>query len=130
MHGLGVIDHGGDTLGLEGGLESIALGFAFEAEGVLRPTGVEACGNDRGLNAWHIFQKFGIAGGDTVDIGEFVVTEGAEFHLKDSSLNGVKAGVEANAYIVVLERTLAVNTVRLDSVAHSSLSVKTAPPSP
>ena len=51
VHGFGVIDHGGDALSLERSLESIALGFAFEAKGVLGPTGIEFLRNDGCLDA-------------------------------------------------------------------------------
>ena len=51
VHGLRVIDHGGDALSLERGLERIALGFAFEAKGVLCPTGIESLRNDGCLDA-------------------------------------------------------------------------------
>ena len=69
VHGLGVIDHGGDALSLERGLKSIAPGFAFETESVLRPTGIEAMRNDSCFDTRNVLQEFGVAGGDLVNIG-------------------------------------------------------------
>ena len=111
VEGLGVVDHGGDALLLEPGLEGVALLTGGEAEGVLGPTGGEALRDDRGADALDITEEVGVAGGDAVDGIELGVTEGAELDLEDGSLESVEARVESDTHIVVLLGALAVDTV-------------------
>ncbi len=67
VEGLGVVDHGGDALLLEPGLEGVALLAGGEAEGVLGPAGGEARRDDGGADALDITEEVGIAGSDAVD---------------------------------------------------------------
>ena len=108
---LGVVDHGGDALLLEKGLEGVALLAGGEAKGVLGPAGGEAGRGDGGADALDITEKVGVAGGDAVDGIELGVTEGAELDLKDGGLESVEAGVESDTDIVVFLGALAMDAV-------------------
>ena len=111
VHRLGVVDHGRDALLLERVLHPVALLAAFQNDGVLRPAGIKALRDHRGLD--DVAQVLGVQLGRAVDILQLMLPEGLEFDLQHRRLNGIQTGVDADTDVVVLaDRALAVDAQR------------------
>ena len=108
---LRVIDHRRDTIGLEGGLDGIALLARSETDGILRPTGAVTRRNDRRRQP---LQEFRVAGGNLIHGIQLVFGERLELHLQDRRLDRIQPGVQADTDIVILERPFPVHPVRGD----------------
>ena len=112
MHRLRVIDHGGNAFGFQGCLESISLSSILELDGVLGPTGTEAGRNDRGCN--DILQTLSILFGRSIDIIELILCKRLQLNLQNRRLHSIQPGIQADADVVILKRSLSVNAIRID----------------